>query len=222
MINGRDIALHPAARSEGDSTWVPVLAFAPLIGIEPLERDGRLALRWNGGCGELADAESREISSVAYASLDGLVSRVGGSIRRAGDDVIVDVPVAQLTELVAGGEELTVRLDRFAPTLVTRSNGVDVVRFVNCRTDVAETTVVFGPGDVGRATLVATDGSTCEVRRRVPRRGCVGRATGRDRRRLLRDPRPLRGVVDRLHDGARQRTFASSRVTLPSVRRRRR
>ncbi|MCX6091548.1 MAG: hypothetical protein NTX23_01570 [Candidatus Bipolaricaulota bacterium] len=164
VINGRDITLHPAARSEGDSIWVPVLAFAPLIGIEPLERDGRLALRWNGGCGELADGESREISSVAYASLDGLVSRVGGSVRRAGDDVIVDVSVAQLTELVAGGEELTVRLDRFAPTLVTRSNGVDVVRFVNCRTDVGETTVVFGPGDVGRATLVATEGSTCEVR----------------------------------------------------------
>ncbi|MCX6100222.1 MAG: hypothetical protein NTV92_02120 [Candidatus Bipolaricaulota bacterium] len=164
VINGRVIPLHPAPRSEGDSTWVPVLVFAPLVGIEPLERDGRLTLRWNGGCGELAAGELREISSVAYTSLDGLVRRVGGAVRRTGDDVIVDVPVAQLIELVAGGEELAVRLDGFAPTFVTRSNGVDVVRFANCRTDVGETTVVFGPGDVGRATLVATEGSTCEVR----------------------------------------------------------
>ncbi len=163
-INGRVASLFPAARSEGGSIWVPVLAFASLVGIEAVERGGVLFLRWNGGCGEPAAGELRVFSGVAYASLDGLVRRVGGTARRLGDDVAVDVPVAWVTELSGSDEQLAVRLDGFAPMSTTRSGGIDVLRLGNCRAEVGETTVAFGPGGVGRATLVTTDGSACELR----------------------------------------------------------
>ena len=34
VVNGRVVFLSPAARTEGGVTWVPVLAFCPLIGID--------------------------------------------------------------------------------------------------------------------------------------------------------------------------------------------
>ncbi|MEI6171369.1 MAG: hypothetical protein WCQ45_02655, partial [bacterium] len=164
IINGRLVLIDPTPRLEGDSLLVPVASFAPLVGIEVVERDGRVALRWSGGRDDLAPERIRWISDVAYTSLDELVGRVGGTFRRAGDETSVDVPEARLIELLASGEDVVVRFDRFAPTLVTESRGVDVVRFLDCRVEGVAVSVVFGPQDVGRATLVATSGSACELR----------------------------------------------------------
>jgi hypothetical protein len=164
IINGRLVLVDPSPRSDGDSLLVPVTSFAPLVGIEVVERDGRVALRWGGGRDEIAPERVRWISGVAYTLLDELVGRVGGTSRRAGDETSIVVPEAQLIELLASGEDVVVRFDRFAPTLVTKSRGVDVVRFLNCRVEAAAASVVFGPENVGRATLVATSGSECELR----------------------------------------------------------
>lgn len=164
IINGRLVLIDPTPRLEGDSLLVPVTSFAPLVGIEAVERDGRVALRWSGGRDDLAPERIRWISDVAYTSLDELVGRVGGTFRRAGDETSVDVPEARLIELLASGEDVVVRFDRFAPTFVTESRGVDVVRFLDCRVEGGAVSVVFGPQDVGRATLVATSGSACELR----------------------------------------------------------
>lgn len=164
VVNGQLVLVDPSPRSDGDSLLVPVLSFAPLVGIEAVERDGRVALRWGGGRDDLAPERIRWIFGVAYASLDELVRRVGGTSRRAGDVTSIDVPEARLVELLASGEDVVLRFDRFAPMLVTKLGGVDVVRFLDCRVEAAATSVVFGPEDVGRATLVATSGSACELR----------------------------------------------------------
>jgi hypothetical protein len=164
LVNGELVSVVPSPRWDGDSLFVPVISFAPFVGIEAAERDGYVALRWGGGRDDLAPERVRWISGVAYTSLDELVGRVGGAFRRAGDDTSIDVPEARLVELLASGEDVVVRFDRFAPTLVTKSRGVDVVRFLDCRVEAVAASVVFGPGGVGRATLVATSGSTCELR----------------------------------------------------------
>ena len=164
VVNGQLVSVDPSPRSDGDSLLVPVTSFAPLVGIEAVERDGRVALRWGGGRDDLAPERIRWISGVAYTPLDELVGRVGGTFRRVGDETSIDVPEARLVELLASGEDVVVRFDRFAPTLVTKSGGVEVVRFLDCRVEAVAASVVFGPEDVGRATLVATSGSACELR----------------------------------------------------------
>lgn len=163
-VNGRVLSLSPAPRSEGGATWVPVSSFAPLIGIDAIESDGAVSLRWSGGRDELATAELRTVAGVRYASLDGLVRRVGGTVRHEGGSVWVEAPVAHLFELSGDIDGLVVRLDRFAPTSVTSLYGIHVVRLSNCRVSAVQTSVAFGPGDVGRATVIATDGLSCEVR----------------------------------------------------------
>lgn len=164
VVNGRVVALSPAARTEGGVTWVPVLAFCPLIGIDAVDRYGAVSLRWNGGRNELRPQESREIAGVTFASVDDLVSRVGGTVRREAGDTRIEVPVAQLVGLSAGVDGLTVRLDGFAPTSVLDSDGVHVVRFSNCRADPVDMSVTFGLADMGRATVVAAEGLACEIR----------------------------------------------------------
>jgi hypothetical protein len=164
VVNGQPVLVGPSPRSDGDSLLVPVLSFAPFVGIEAVERDGRVALRWSGGRDDLAPEAIRWVSDVAYTSLDELVGRVGGTFRQAGDETSIDVPEARLIELSASGEDVVVRFDRFAPMLVAKAGGVDVVRFLDCRVEGVAASIVFGPQDVGRATLVATSGSVCELR----------------------------------------------------------
>jgi hypothetical protein len=164
IVNGQLVSIDPSPRWDGVSLLVPVVSFAPFVGIEAVERDGRVALRWGGGRDDLAPERIRQISGVAYTPLDELVGRVGGTFRQAGDETSIDVPEARLIEILASGEDVVVRFDRFAPTFVTESRGVDVVRFFDCRVEGAEASVVFGPQDVGRATLVATSGTACELR----------------------------------------------------------
>ena len=101
---------------------------------------------------------------MTFAPVDDLVSRVGGTVRREAGDTSIEAPVARLVELSAGVDGLTVRLDGFAPTSVLDSAGVYVVRLSNCRADLAEMSVTFGPADVGRATVVAAEGLACEIR----------------------------------------------------------
>jgi hypothetical protein len=163
-VNGQPVSFDPAPRKDGDSLLVPVVSFAPLLGIEVVERDGRVTLRWSGGRDDLAPERIRWISDVAFTPLDELVGRVGGTFHQTGDETSIDVPEARLIELLASDEDVVVRFDRFAPTLVTESRGVSVVRFLGCRADGVVASVVFGPGDVGRATLVATSESACELR----------------------------------------------------------
>jgi hypothetical protein len=164
VVNGQLVLIDPSPRPDGDSLLVPVISFAPRVGIEAVERDGRVALRWGGGRDDLAPERIRWISGVAYTPLEELVRRVGGTVRRAGDETSIDVPEARLVELLASGEDVVVRFDRFAPTLVTKSRGVDVVRFLDCRVEAVAASVVFGSEGVGRATLVATSESECELR----------------------------------------------------------
>lgn len=164
VVNGRVVALSPAARTEGDVTWVPVLAFCPLIGIDPVGRYGTVSLRWDGGRDELRPQESRDIAGVTFAPVDDLVNRVGGTVRREAGETRIEAPVARLVELSAGVDGLTVRLDGFAPTSVLDLAGVYVVRLSNCRADLAEMSVTFGPADVGRATVIAAEGPACEIR----------------------------------------------------------
>ncbi len=164
VVNGRPVSTQPAARVEGDLVLVPVIAFAPFLGVEASEHDGRIVLRWSGGSEELASAELREESGTAFTSLEGLVRRVGGTERRSGDDTIVDTPIATLVEVVRSGEELAMRFDRFAPTSVGEEDGETVIRFANCLTVSEGAAAAFGPSDVGRATLTTIGDGSCEVR----------------------------------------------------------
>jgi hypothetical protein len=163
-VNGRSVSLRPAAQLEGSSILVPVLAFAPLLGIEASERDGCWSLRWSDGYDMLAAWDLRNIAGVAYTSLEGLVARVGGSLWRVGGSADVEVPSARVVGFGVRDGELMVQLDRFSPILVTEEGGFHVVRFPNCLLGVAETAAVFGPGDVGSAALAKADESSCEVR----------------------------------------------------------
>ncbi len=164
IVNGRPVSVDPPARMSEDSLLVPVVSLAPFLGMEATENDGRVALRWSGGCGELSPGSIRRVSGIAYARIDDLVSCVAGTIRRVGDDFVVDVAEARLIEFSAGDGELIVRLDRFAPTFVTTSDGDDVVRLYNCRAGVTAGSIPFGPEGVGLASLVETNESICELR----------------------------------------------------------
>lgn len=164
VVNGRAVSLTPSSRLEGGALLVPVLAFAPLVGIEATTRGDAILLRWSGGRAELGASSVRTIGATAFAPLDDLVRRVAGSVRRDGGDTYVDVPVARLLELSPDAAGLVVRLDRFAPTSVTDAGGVHAVRLSNCRADLDAATVSFGPADIGRATVVAAEGPSCEVR----------------------------------------------------------
>jgi len=164
FVNGRAVSSSPLPQMDGTVTRVPLLAWAPLLGIEAVEGYGRVSLRWHGGRWDAVRSELPSVSGVAAASLDDLVQRVGGTVRRAGGDTWIEVPVARVDDLTADAAHLTLALSRFAPTSVSRVAGMNVIRFANCLAEGAEQSVTFGPGGVGRATLVPLDGVTCELR----------------------------------------------------------
>ncbi len=163
-VNGRLLSTGSALRFDAGVLFVPLLAVAPELGIEITSRDGRWAARWSGGCGDLATWELRDFEGVAYATLDGLVARVGGVVRRVPGGAEVDVPSARVIEVAHHEGQLVVRFSRFAPALLSEMGGLPVVRFTNCGLGVAEAEVMFGPGDIATATLSTADGAACEVR----------------------------------------------------------
>ncbi len=162
VINGRPLSVEPSPRVEGDVVLVPISSVAPLLGIEAQQRDGRWVLRWRGGCDALPADAVQEVRGTACSSLLDLVTRVGGEVRGVGGDLAVTVPTANLIDLRASAGELLLRFDSFAPMSLVRDGHHDVVRFDDCRTALADTSIRFGPSDVGSATLT-TSGDACVV-----------------------------------------------------------
>ena len=151
FVNGTSVSLESPVLGESGSPLVPLQEFGALIGVrvEPSEDGQELLLRWSERRATFGvDVFSSE-QGVYYAWLSWLVGLVDGAMHRVGAAVYVETEQAGLVEIDAEEDRVILRLDRYAPeTLVRSEDGLDLsLTFSNCGSDLPlQRTVLGGEG----------------------------------------------------------------------------
>jgi len=151
FVNGASVSLESPVLGESDSLLVPLQEFGALIGIhvDPSEDGQELLLRWSERRATFgADVFSSE-QGVSYAWLSWLVGLVDGALHRVGAAVYVMTEQARLIEIDAEEDRVILRLDRYAPEALARSeDGLELcLTFSNCGSNLPlQRTILGGQG----------------------------------------------------------------------------
>ena len=112
--------IHPIIRQES-SILVPLEEFAPFIGLEVSNSEGRIILRGVGFRQAFDEVLFFVQDGTAYVSLDWILGLVDGKLHRVSGDIYIETRRPEIVEVEASADRVTVRLSGFAPHVLTVS-----------------------------------------------------------------------------------------------------
>jgi len=155
----------PIVVSDG-TVYAPLNEFALRVGAEAVRTpDGEaVKLRWDGGRKEFPLSGFPVFSGDVYVSVDWLVSLLGGSVHRIGEERHVETPLCVLADLEATEEGVLLRFDGFVPQAMTVQDERTVrIRFYHCRMGISPRSVILASGSMARVDIASPGPEGCEL-----------------------------------------------------------
>ncbi|MBE0636469.1 hypothetical protein IH601_10780, partial [Candidatus Bipolaricaulota bacterium] len=115
---------------EGSTFLVPLEEFAPLVGLDVSQHEGRVILRGDGFRQSLDESIMLVLDGAIYVALDWLLDHVNGELHWLGGDAYVQIEEPRLVEIDATAQQVTVRFTGFSPhsTSVSSQGQSEVLR----------------------------------------------------------------------------------------------
>jgi len=166
FIDGAPAGLSsPIIVSQG-SVYAPLDEFSLRLGVEAegIPDSGVVRFRWDGGRGEFPSTRFPVFSGEPYVSVDWLVSLIGGSVHRIGDEWRIETVPSALDDLEADEGGVVLRFDGFVPQrVIAQDEGTVRIRFYHCRMRISPRSIILAGGRMSRVDIAPVEPEGCEL-----------------------------------------------------------
>jgi len=155
----------PLIVSDG-TLYAPLVPFAPRVGVEAVRTPdgGEVNLRWDGGKGRFQAEIFPIFDGELYVSVDWLVSLLGGSVHRIGDERHVETDIRYLDDVEATDGEVILRFDGFVPQeTIAEDEDTVRIRFYHSRMRIPPRSFLLAEGRISRVDIAPADPDGCQL-----------------------------------------------------------